>query len=454
MRIRTSAGTVLAGLLAGFVAWGGTSAAEEPRPNVVLLISDDQGWPDYGFMGHPHIQTPHLDRLAAEGLTFPRGYVPTSLCRPSLASIITGYYPHQHRLVGNDPPPPPDLVGRPMGEVRRDPRYLEIRNRFIQHIDRVPTLPRLLGELGYLSHQSGKWWEGHYSRGGFTHGMTHGDRTRGGRHGDDGLSIGRQGMEPIFDFIDDAVSQEKPFFVWYAPFLPHTPHNPPERLLNRYREVAPSLGVARYWAMCEWFDETCGELLEFLDERQLASDTIVLFVCDNGWNEPVDPSDRLSGGIGGPGAKRSPYDLGLRTPVMIRWPGQIEPRVDAETLVNSIDLAPTILAAVGQEPAPEMQGLNLLAPELLETREAVFGDVYEHDVQDLDDPLASLRYRWVVRGEYKLILPNPPRVPDGEVALFHVIEDPHEEHNLADDKPELVSELTRLIDEWLPVPGS
>src|SRR5690606_28723902 len=75
------------------------------RPNIVLIISDDHAWTDYGFMGHPHIKTPHLDRLASESLTLRRGYVPSSLCCPSLASIITGLYPHQHKVTSNDPPP-------------------------------------------------------------------------------------------------------------------------------------------------------------------------------------------------------------------------------------------------------------------------------------------------------------------------------------------------------------
>jgi arylsulfatase A-like enzyme len=440
-------------LLVILVTAGAAPAATERPPNVVLIISDDQGWTDYGFMGHPHIATPHLDRLAAEGLAFTRGYVPSSLCRPSLASIITGLHPYQHRLVGNDPPPPPDLVGEPMGRVRQDPRYLEIRNRFIEHIDRVPTLPRMLADRGYLSHQSGKWWEGHYRRGGFTHGMTHGDRTRGGRHGDEGLAIGRKGMEPIFQFIETAVEAERPFFVWYAPFLPHTPHTPPERLLDRYIEVAPSENVARYWAMCEWFDETCGALLDFLDARGLAGETMVLFVCDNGWNEPENPADYLDGGVGGPGAKRSPYDLGLRTPIIVRWPGRVAPRLDGSTPVSSIDLAPTVLAATRLAPTAEMQGLDLLDAEALARREAVFGDVYEHDVQDMDDPLASLRYRWVVRGGWKLIVPHPPRVPDGVVELFHLEADPHEQANLARHEPARVAELADLIEAWLPVPG-
>ena len=86
--------------------------------------------------------------------------------------------------------------------------------------------------------------------------MTRGFPEPGGRHGDDGLKIGREGLEPIQKFVDMAVDQEKPFFLWYAPFLPHTPHRPPERLLKKYRDGRP-LTVAKYYAMCEWFDETC-----------------------------------------------------------------------------------------------------------------------------------------------------------------------------------------------------
>src|SRR5688500_5437324 len=84
--------------------WLAPVGAQERRPNVVIILSDDQAWTDYGFAGHKHIQTPHLDRLAKESLLFTRGYVPSSLCRPSLMSLITGLYPHQHGITGNDPP--------------------------------------------------------------------------------------------------------------------------------------------------------------------------------------------------------------------------------------------------------------------------------------------------------------------------------------------------------------
>src|SRR5678815_1913016 len=97
------------------------------QPNVVMIISDDHAWTDYGFMGHPHVQTPHLDRLAKESLTFRRGYVPSSLCCPSLASIVTGKFPHQHKVTSNDPPFPAGKEKMPMGKLVQDPEFQALR---------------------------------------------------------------------------------------------------------------------------------------------------------------------------------------------------------------------------------------------------------------------------------------------------------------------------------------
>src|SRR5947209_15982052 len=179
-----------------------------PRPpNVVLIIADDHGWTDYGFMSHEHVRTPHLDRLARQARLFRRGYVPSSLCCPSLASIITGLYPHQHKITRNDPPEPP---GTRRGDPRWSKAFREGREMMSRHLEAVPTLPRLLARRGYLSLQTGKWWQGSYRRGGFTHGMT-----RGERHGDAGLAIGRKTMQPIYDFIGMAQKEGRPFLVWY-----------------------------------------------------------------------------------------------------------------------------------------------------------------------------------------------------------------------------------------------
>ena len=201
--------------IVAMVGVGQVSSANS-SPNIVFILSDDQAWTDYGFMGHREIETPHLDRLAENSLVFERGYVAAPLCRPSLASMATGLFPFEHGVTGNDV------------DGRNDRAELDVPIQAAFH--EYPSFIKLLTSNGYLAHQSGKWWEGSYSDGGFTHGMTHGDPERGGRHGDEGLKIGREGMKPITDFIDEATEAEKPFLVWYAPFLPHTPHNPPERL--------------------------------------------------------------------------------------------------------------------------------------------------------------------------------------------------------------------------------
>ncbi len=173
---------------------GALRAVDTPaaQPNIVFIISDDQGARDYGFMGHPHIQTPHIDKLAAQSLTFTNGFVPSSVCCPSLASIITGLYPHQHKVTANDPPLP--QAGQLKAGQSKGGRgsTRELTARWEAMLDGLPTLPRLLAGKGYNSFQIGKWWQGNFSRGGFTHGMT-----QGSRHGDKGLTIGREGINPL-----------------------------------------------------------------------------------------------------------------------------------------------------------------------------------------------------------------------------------------------------------------
>jgi arylsulfatase A-like enzyme len=402
-------------------------------PNVVLIISDDQGWTDFGFMHHPAVKTPHLDGLAARSAVFRRGYVPTSLCRPSLATIITGLYPHQHKISGNDPPAGSD------------------RSVMLKHIRAAPSLPRLLAERGYRSFQSGKWWEGSYAEGGFTAGMTHGDPRRGGRHGDLGLRIGREGLQPVFDFIDSCGNT--PYFLWYAPMMPHEPHDPPARILAKYQRADRPAPVARYFAMCEWFDETCGQLLDFIEHKGQLDNTLVIFLVDNGWAPPEPGQHQKDERLArfSPKSKLSPYDGGIRTPVLVSWPGTIRP-ADYATLVSSIDVAPTVLAAAGLSKTPAMPGLNLLdviAAGGRSERAAVFGAIFDHDVVDVDDPAKGLRFRWCVDGPWKIIVPADRRQSP---ELYDVLADPFEQTSRAADRPDLVKRLSAELDAWWPLP--
>lgn len=412
----------------------GADPPGERLPNIVFIVADDQGFGDFGFMGHAEIETPRLDRLAAESLVFTRGYVAASRCRPSLASIATGLYPHQHRISTNDPPRLRDLVGP--NKSRRLRRQSEEMAGFIEE---VPTLPRLLASKGYRSFQSGKWWEGHYRRGGFTRGMTQRERSQGGREGDEGLRIGRETMQPLYDFVAEA--GEDPFLIWYAPLLPHLPHTPPQRLLDKYLAKTPSVHLARYWATIEWFDETCGELLDHLEERGLSERTLVVFIVDNGWIQ--SPSEAL----GSPRGKGSPYEAGIRTPILLRWPGVIEPRRD-ETPVASIDLVPTVLASLGLEAGERMQGIDLFDRAAVAKRGAVFGEVFVAKAVDILDPVANLLYRWSVSGRWKLVLPNPTLLPDASAELFDLAADPRETTNVAASHVAIARSLRERIDEW------
>ncbi len=428
-----------------FHSAAGADAGPKP-PNIVLIVSDDQGWADYGFMGHPHIRTPHIDALAAESLVFTRGYVPISLCRPSLASLVTGRYPHEHRIVGNDPRLPEELASLPIAKRSSDPRFTELKRDYSRNLDAFPTLPKLLAADGYVAHQSGKWWEQDYATAGFTQGMTHGDPAKTGRHGDEGLVIGRQTMQPVLDFIDDATKSGHPFLVFYAPMMPHTPHNPPKRVLEKYLATTPHVPVANYWAMCEWFDETVGTLLDRIDERGLRDETIVVYMADNGWTQPENEAPKA---FGAPRGKRSPYDGGLRTPLMVRWPGRVSAVRDVEHVASSLDILPTLLKAIGGEVPPGVAGIDLLDPKQVANRTTLFGEIYDHDATFPTRPSETLQFRWIIDGEWKLIVPAP-RVADARMELFHITSDPHEERNLAEASAEegRVSALRARLDDW------
>lgn len=432
--------TLAAALCAGDFA----SAAD--RPNVVLILGDDQAWADYGFMGHSDIETPNLDKLAARSLFFDRGYVASPLCRPSLASMISGLFPFQHGITGND------VYGR----NNRAALDIPLRKQFHAH----PSFIRTLTTGGYLAHQSGKWWEGSYTDGGFTHGMTHGDPKRGGRHGDSGLKIGREGMQPVTDFIDHAVAKQKPFFVWYAPFLPHTPHNPPNRLLEKYNKDDRAPDVAKYYAMCEWFDETCGQLLNHLEHTGVADNTLVLFICDNGWaatsTNTKDPNQKLWRGFA-LRSKGSPYENGIRTPILVSWPDQLKPK-RCEDLAHAIDLFPTIAAATGLSAPAGLPGINLMDSEARSNRQRVFGVTHSIHNITIGEPDDTQQYLWCVEREWKLLrrfqgkdttkYKNVHVWDTKPTRLFNIKSDPTEQNDLADKHPEVVERLKQAIAEW------
>jgi len=437
---------------------------EAERPNLVLIISDDQAYGDFGFMGNRQVRTPNLDRLASLSARYPNGYVPTSVCRPSLATLLSGLYPHQHGVHFNHPPPG---LGAMRGLTADE--YRACRARAEGLIGRLPTLPRVLAEHGYACLQTGKHWEGDFRNAGFTHGMTTGmptdppnygtRRQNNGEwvahgNGDAGLAIGRDTMKPIFDFID--AHADRPFLVWYAPFLPHAPFDAPRRYVDQYagRSDVPEHLVG-YYANITRFDDTVGELLRYVEARGLAGRTVFLFIVDNGFRPA--PSTSPKGGFARADnrSKLSPYENGVRTPVLLRWDGHVKPATH-ERQVQAVDVVPTLLSAAGLSGAiPDLPGLDLMPSAT--GREAppdrpAFGEVYPNDASTLGHPSRDLLMRWMRLGPWKLIV-RRPGAGQPALKLFNLAEDPDEQRNLAAD-PQYAEQLeqmrARLDAWWLP----
>ena len=454
--------------LHGLILILAVSGLAAERPNMVYIISDDQTWSDFGFMGNERVHTPNLDKLAAQSLRFPNAYLPSSVCRPSLVTLLTGLYPHQHGVFFNHGPPGNAGYSR----MESATGYVAARGTEFELIRKVPTLPRLLAEeAGYRCLQTGKFWEGHWRNGGFTEGMTtftapplsqtyggvrtlaSGERVAHG-NGDHGLAIGRETIEPITDFITDCKKTGTPWLVWYAPYLPHQPHDSP----GRYYEIARRYAGVRehelpYYASIAQFDDTVGQLIDFVEKTSDLSRTVFVFVSDNGWSPSTTPEkSRPVEFAQTKTSKRSPFDEGVRSPILIRWDGVIAPATRTD-LVSSIDIVPTLLKAAGLTGRARagMPGVDLLGEP--ERDRAVFGEIYPGDATTLDEPGRDIAYRWVRKGRHKLIVTHGEKPAGGYLkgdALFDVVADPSEQHDLIDDPAQeaTVRELREILDGW------
>lgn len=407
------------------------SAPRDVRPNIVLLIADDQDWEHLGFLGHELAPTPTLDALAAHGCVFPTAYVTMSRCRPSLASLLSGLAPHEHGITFN---------------------------RGSRTLDPARALPALLAEAGYATFLGGKFWEGDPTAFGFAAG-----------HPDP--EFGRAGQEELFTFID-AHAGERPLFLWWAPYLPHTPHDAPASYLARVDRDAISIpphfdrpewarvdreryldAEHRFLATVAWFDDCLAALRGKLEAAGILEDTLFLFLIDNG------------SAFGLP-SKGSPFEKGLRTPIVVSWPGRIPEGALRDQLISSLDLYPTILDYAGVEIPATASGGSLRAA--IEKSDAAGRDVlhaaaypreegegdgdprgeayaltartrdwkYVRYLKPLDAQSCAL-YR--IKHEYA-----PPVVREaGDEDLYDLRADPYELDDLA-ERPEHAARLTEL----------
>lgn len=427
--------TTAVALPAALVAACGAGAGPDERPNIVLVVADDMDYEHLGFLGNSLAHTPTLDRMAAEGMVFGNAYVPVSRCRPSLASLLSGQWPHQHGIFGN------------RGAVTLDP---------------TDSLPSLLRDAGYATVLGGKYWEGDPRAMGFDASMP-------------GDEFARSGQEELFAFLEEHAS-EQPIFVWWAPQMPHMPHDPPAkwRELFDLRDVpVPAWFERPRWqefsqteyayaealvlAMGAWFDDCLRELEEEL-ARASSRDTLYAFLIDNGTANGLT-------------SKGSPFEKGLRTPIVLSYAGRIRPGV-SEALVSSVDLYPTLLDYAGVRVPERAAGIDLrpvLEGSTEPTRDVLYGAVYPREARTLEAPAGESAYayyartrdrKYIVYTERLGVQKNaayriqsdyaPPVLRDrGSEDLFDLSADPHELDNLAgpDQRAEMDA-LRNGLESW------
>ena len=450
------------------------SAQASDRPNVVVIVADDLGWADVGFHGNQIIDTPSLDRIAAEGAQLNRFYT-TPICSPTRAALMTG----------RDP-------------IRLGVAYSTImpwQNNGI-HPDET-FLPELFLSAGYQTAMVGKWHLGHAQQSyhpnsrGFEHfyGHLHTEvgfyppfASLGGKDFQrNGVSIDDQGYESYL--LADEVSRyirerdtEKPFFI-YMPFIaPHTPLDAPEELQAKYADMADDRGKSRskmadstrfmakvtgrtsarpmYAAVVDAMDQAIGRVLDTLDREGLADNTIVLFFSDNGGAVYA-----IGGADNAPlrGGKGDTFEGGIRVVAAMRWPEKIPMGSRVDSIMSVMDVLPTLASAAGIDADTQfrLDGRNML-PALIDgqtmPREKLLFFISETPFKNHVNVTAF-------NDEWKLIQRIETGFSSVDVTqfLFNIAEDPHEHNNLAQQHPDIVADLADEIRHWrnlYPVAGT
>tara|TARA_B100000212_G_scaffold293465_1_gene235811 strand:- start:73976 stop:75682 length:1707 start_codon:yes stop_codon:yes gene_type:complete len=430
-------------------------ASADDRPNIVLIMTDDQGYGDLSSMGNTVLDTPHIDSLAHQGASVDTFYV-SPVCSPTRASLMTGRYSYRTRLVDT-------FKGRSMMEPGE---Y---------------TIAEALVESGYRTGIYGKWHLGdNYpmrpTDQGFDESLIHlggglgqpsEPRENKRRYTNPILFYNNQSIQTYgyctdvyFDgainFIDESLKAKRPSFTYIATNAPHSPyHDVPEALYQKYknRDLSPILlgnnhdtdTVARVFAMIENIDQNVGKLLAHLDKRRIAENTIVIFMVDNGPNTRRYVANSR-------GKKNEVHDGGIRSPFYIRWPAQIDAGTRVEKVSAHIDVMPTLLEAA-QATLPSdhpFDGRSILP--LLKGDSANWPDrSLILQIHRGDEPI-PLHHIAVREQRWKLVHPtgfsNSSMAPNVPLELYDMVSDPAETKNLFEERPEIANRLTQTYENW------
>ena len=428
---------------------------DRDRPNIVFIISDDHRWDALGAAGNPKIKTPVLDRLAREGVYFRQATIHVSQCAPSRAVLLTGLSPHQSGYYTNQ-------------SLHPD---LEWADSF-----KVPTLPGLLRQAGYRTVLAGKWhvapdpWNTGFSdvRTWLPQAAANYKDSRLAKGNTRKLETVKGFTNGVFaddavEFLGSAAAKEKPFLLWFASTIPHSPYQPnPPHIEHLYEGESPTNlhppgfphGTAadfsipgdgggaskdtfvQYYESVSYLDELVGRLLAALEKNGLAENTVVVFLGDNGF---------MAGSRGIIG-KVVPYEESVRVPLIIRAPKLAGVKGASEVPASSLDIPATILALAGVV-RPKGWGGRDLTPVLRGDKNHGV-DHAVHEWADTEGQFRHWNHRLVRTPRHKLIRWRDPAKPD---ELYDLTADPHETKNLIDEPAlrSVRSRLMRQLNGWM-----
>ncbi|WP_164821604.1 sulfatase [Paenibacillus koleovorans] len=340
------------------------------KPNIVVLLIDDMGWKDAGFMGSTYYETPHMDRLAAEGMRFDSAYACPN-CAPSRACLMTGLYPPRHGIYTVGSPERGDAEGR---------RLIPPPNRTVLEPEFM-TLAEGLRPAGYACGHVGKWHLGE--------GPASGPEGRGFDFNAGGIQKGQPPAgyfspyriatlpdgpeqeyltdrltEEALRYIEAHANAEKPFFLYFAHYAVHKPLQGKPELVEKYEFKPVDEGSGHfhpvYAAMLDSTDQSVGRIIAKLEELGMSEDTVVMLLSDNGGlggyaaegllSEDVTSQAPLRGGKG------MLYEGGIRVPMVVLWPGVIEKGSQCDVAVSLIDVFPTLMELAGVDDSAEADG--------------------------------------------------------------------------------------------------
>ncbi len=434
-------GCAAAVVTASAVIWPQPVVASENRekPNILLILTDDQGFPDVGINGHPVLKTPNMDRIANEGVRFTQ-FQACAECAPTRAGIMTGRNPFRVGVTCT-------FLGK---------YYLKEEQR---------TMADLLGDAGYQTAIIGKWHLGeHYPSRPQDKGFEYSFFHQGGALGPfqnvpwgqsyfnagfvcNGKPVQTKGFATDVE-IDEALSwlqqrdTTRPFFLYLSTSAPHSPYTPPKKDMQRFLDMGWNAHVAGFYGLIENLDRNLGRLFQFMDETGLSTNTLVVFMGDNGTSishmpHKDDPQPLWNAGL--KGGKSWGDEGGTRVPCFVRWPGRIQPGRVSDELAAYYDFLPTFLDVAGsQQLTPSSAEGVSLKNHLLHSQTTLpdrmicnMGHLFIPPTKDFNN--VDYLNRISVRSkEFRMFRRN---------SLYDVQDDPGETVNLAAKYPEVLHEM-------------